>query len=107
MGLVLECGADYGTNEHFVATQLFVKKDQRQMFLTLPSNKIRFNWLTRMYNKFKKWVYGYICLMYGCELFLFTLCVVVDYFHLTYVLLCTSILRLNYVCNVLNNVIFR
>jgi hypothetical protein len=26
MKLVLECGADYGTNEHFVATQLFVNK---------------------------------------------------------------------------------
>jgi hypothetical protein len=51
--LVLECGADYGTNEHFVATQLFVKKDQREMFLTLPTNKIRFDWLTRMYNKFE------------------------------------------------------
>jgi hypothetical protein len=54
MDLVLECGADYGTNEHFVATQLFVKKDQREIFLTLPTNKIRFDWLTRMYNKFEK-----------------------------------------------------
>jgi hypothetical protein len=51
--LILEYGADYGTNEHFVATQLFVKKDQREMFLTLPTNKIRFDWLTRMYNKFE------------------------------------------------------
>jgi hypothetical protein len=54
MDLVLECGADYGTNEHFIATQLFVKKDQREMFLTLPTNKIRFDWLTMMYNKFEK-----------------------------------------------------
>jgi rubrerythrin len=54
MDHVLECGADYGTNEHSVATQLFVKKDQREMFLTLPTNKIRFDWLTRMYNKFEK-----------------------------------------------------
>jgi hypothetical protein len=53
MDLVLVCGADYGTNEHFVATQLFVKKDQRKMFLNLPTNKIRFDWLTRMYNKFE------------------------------------------------------
>ncbi|PUZ44844.1 hypothetical protein GQ55_8G162800 [Panicum hallii var. hallii] len=47
---VLECGADYGSNEHDIATQLFVKKDQREMFLTLPTNKIRFDWLTRRYN---------------------------------------------------------
>jgi hypothetical protein len=51
---VLECGVDYGTNEHFVATQLFVKKDQRVIFLTLPTNKFRFDWLTRIYNKFEK-----------------------------------------------------
>jgi hypothetical protein len=53
MDLVLKCGADYGSNEHFVATQLFVKKDQREMFLTIPTNKIRFDWITRMYNKFR------------------------------------------------------
>jgi hypothetical protein len=47
---VLECGADYSSNEHDIATQLFVKKDQREMFLTLPTNKIRFDWLTRRYN---------------------------------------------------------
>jgi hypothetical protein len=54
MDLILECGEDYGTNEHFVATQLFMKKDQREIFLTLPTNIIRFDWLTRMYNKFEK-----------------------------------------------------
>jgi hypothetical protein len=54
MGLILECGEDYGTNEHFVATQMFMKKDQREIFLTLPTNIIRFDWLTRMYNKFEK-----------------------------------------------------
>ncbi|PUZ71056.1 hypothetical protein GQ55_2G284100 [Panicum hallii var. hallii] len=47
---VLECGADYGSNEHDIATQLFVKKDQREIFLTLPTNKIRFDWLTKRYN---------------------------------------------------------
>jgi uncharacterized protein YlxP (DUF503 family) len=29
---VAACGARYDTNEHFVATELFVKKDQREMF---------------------------------------------------------------------------
>lgn len=28
MDLVLDCGAGYGTDEHFIATELFVKKDQ-------------------------------------------------------------------------------
>jgi hypothetical protein len=30
MDLVLECGADYGTNDNFVATQLFVKKTREK-----------------------------------------------------------------------------
>jgi hypothetical protein len=53
MDLALECGADYSSDEHFIATQLFVKKDQREMLLTLPTNKIRFDWLTRMYSKYE------------------------------------------------------
>nr|TKW09620.1 hypothetical protein SEVIR_6G115200v2 [Setaria viridis] len=50
MDLVLECGAGYDTDEHYIATELFVKKDQREMFMTLPTNEIRFNWLRRKYN---------------------------------------------------------
>jgi len=50
MELVLDCGADYGTDEHYIATELFVKKDQRDMFLTLPTREIRFNWLRRKYH---------------------------------------------------------
>ncbi len=50
MDLVLDCGAEYDTNEHFIATELFVKKDQREMFMTLPTKEIRFNWLRRKYN---------------------------------------------------------
>lgn len=45
---VVACGAGYETNEHFIATELFVKKDQREMFMTLPTDN-RFNWLTRKY----------------------------------------------------------
>jgi hypothetical protein len=40
----------YGTNEHYIATELFVKKDQREMFMTFPTNEIRFNWLRTKYN---------------------------------------------------------
>lgn len=45
MDLVLECGAGYDIDEHYIATELFVK-DQGEMFMTLP----RFNWLRRKYN---------------------------------------------------------
>jgi hypothetical protein len=48
MKQVLSCGATYDSNEHFIATELFVNKQQREMFMTLPSNH-RFNWLTRRY----------------------------------------------------------
>ncbi|PUZ56890.1 hypothetical protein GQ55_5G380700 [Panicum hallii var. hallii] len=50
MDVVLDCGAQYGSNEHDIATQLFAKKKQREMFLTLPTREIRLNWLTRRYN---------------------------------------------------------
>ena len=50
MDLILDCGADYGTDDHYIATELFVKKDQRDMFLTLPTREIRFNWLRRKYH---------------------------------------------------------
>jgi hypothetical protein len=38
----------------FCCYPIVYKKDQREMFLTLPTNKIRFDWLTKMYNKFEK-----------------------------------------------------
>ncbi|XP_022681842.1 zinc finger CCCH domain-containing protein 43-like [Setaria italica] len=50
MDLVLDCGAGYDTDEHFIATEFFVKKDQRDMFMTLPTKDIRFGWLTRKFN---------------------------------------------------------
>lgn len=31
MEQMLACGANYGSNEHFIATKLFVKKEQREM----------------------------------------------------------------------------
>lgn len=43
MEAVLECGAGYDTNEHYIATELFVKKDQREMFMTLPTKEIKLN----------------------------------------------------------------
>jgi hypothetical protein len=50
MAVVLECGAGYDTDEHYISTELCVKKEQREMFMTIPTNGIRFNWLRRKYN---------------------------------------------------------
>lgn len=33
---VIACGAIYESDQHFIASELFVKKDQREMFMTLP-----------------------------------------------------------------------
>lgn len=49
MDLVVACGAAVGSNEHYVASKLFVKKEQREMFMTIPNDK-RFDWLHRNYN---------------------------------------------------------
>ena len=46
MALVKECGAVPGTKEHFIASQVFVKRAEREMFMTLDTPEERFNWLT-------------------------------------------------------------
>ena len=46
MALVKECGAAPGTKEHFIASQVFVKWAEREMFMTLDTPEERFNWLT-------------------------------------------------------------
>ncbi|GJN31939.1 hypothetical protein PR202_gb20401 [Eleusine coracana subsp. coracana] len=46
---VVSCGAEVDSNEHFIATELFVKKEQGEIFMTLSSES-RKNWLTRKYN---------------------------------------------------------
>ena len=43
MEVVIACGAGYDSNEHYIASKLFVKKEQMEMFMTLPINEIRFN----------------------------------------------------------------
>lgn len=50
MTLVCGCGAACGSNEHFIATELFVKREQREMFLTISTAKDRLEWLRRKYN---------------------------------------------------------
>ena len=50
MDHVKDCGAAYGSDEHDIATQLFVKKEHREMFMTLPTREIRLNWLRKRHN---------------------------------------------------------
>lgn len=47
MALVKSCGATPGTNEHFIATLVFTKRPEREMFMTLDTPEERFDWLTR------------------------------------------------------------
>ncbi|KAM0859873.1 hypothetical protein ACQ4PT_046910 [Festuca glaucescens] len=49
MDLVVECGEVIGSDEHFIATELFVKKEQREMFLHMQGLEDRLNWLKRKY----------------------------------------------------------
>lgn len=54
MNEVLACGATEGSDEHFIATELFVKRDQREMFLHMSVTS-RLGWLRRKYdNKYPK-----------------------------------------------------
>jgi hypothetical protein len=45
MTIVKECGAAPGTNEFFIASELFTKKPEREMFMTLDTLQERFEWL--------------------------------------------------------------
>jgi hypothetical protein len=46
MDQVLACGVNYGSNEYFIATELFINKQQREMFMIMPSND-RMEWLAK------------------------------------------------------------
>ncbi|WVZ84859.1 hypothetical protein U9M48_031840 [Paspalum notatum var. saurae] len=35
MELVVACGAAIGSNEHFIASKLFINREQREIFMTL------------------------------------------------------------------------
>ena len=47
LGLVLEDGAEEGSDEHYYATQLLKKKENRDVFVTLKTPAGRMNWLRR------------------------------------------------------------
>ena len=48
MELVVDDGVEEGTDEHFIATQLFVRPEYREMFLTLKTPRGRLGWLKKM-----------------------------------------------------------
>jgi hypothetical protein len=45
--LVIEAGAEEGSDEHFYATQLLIKKEYRDVFLTLKKLGGKLTWLRR------------------------------------------------------------
>ncbi|KAI5008110.1 hypothetical protein ZWY2020_009158 [Hordeum vulgare] len=49
MDMVIACGANEGSDEHFIATELFVKRDQREMFLHMNVAS-GLGWLRRKYD---------------------------------------------------------
>ncbi|CAM0955438.1 unnamed protein product [Alopecurus aequalis] len=54
MDEVVACGAQDGSDEYFIATELFIKREQREMFLHM-SVASRLGWLRRKYdNKYPK-----------------------------------------------------
>uniref|UniRef100_J3MEK2 MIF4G domain-containing protein n=1 Tax=Oryza brachyantha TaxID=4533 RepID=J3MEK2_ORYBR len=48
MEMVVDAGANEGSDEHFIATMLFVKPEYREIFLTLTTPRVRLGWLKRM-----------------------------------------------------------
>jgi hypothetical protein len=54
MRLTVESGAIEGSDEHFMATKLFVKAENRDVFLTLTTKEGRLNWLKRWCEEKKK-----------------------------------------------------
>ena len=49
MDAVIECGADEGGDEHYIATQLMDKRENREIFMHM-SVGARLGWLRRQYN---------------------------------------------------------
>ena len=54
MNLAKESRAAEGSDEHFMATKLFVKAENGAIFLTFETNEGRLNWLKRCYAERKK-----------------------------------------------------
>jgi DNA-directed RNA polymerase len=51
---VIKDGAEEGSDEHYYATQLLIKKEYRDVFITLKTSNGRLNWLRRTWADSKK-----------------------------------------------------
>ncbi|KAE8817196.1 Zinc finger CCCH domain-containing protein 43 [Hordeum vulgare] len=51
---VVMCGAKEGSDEHYIATKLFAKLENRAFFRTFKTNDGKMNWLRRMYEDRRK-----------------------------------------------------
>ena len=54
MDQVVNAGAREGSDEHFMASQLFVKRENRAVFRSIKSNEGKVAWLKRMYEERKR-----------------------------------------------------
>lgn len=52
--LAVRCGAAEGSDEHYIATKLFIKQQYRAVFRSFETNEGRLSWLRRMYEDRKK-----------------------------------------------------
>ena len=55
MDVAIQAGVVPGSDEHFIATRLFTKLENREVFVTMKTNEVKMNWLRRMFDlKMKK-----------------------------------------------------
>ncbi|KAG8089017.1 hypothetical protein GUJ93_ZPchr0011g28547 [Zizania palustris] len=52
--MVVKCGAKEGSDEHYIATKLFIKQEYRVVFRSFETEEGRIAWLKRMYENRKK-----------------------------------------------------
>jgi hypothetical protein len=75
LSIVKECGAAPGTKEFFIASELFTKRTEREMFMTLDTPQECFEWRT-MKHFVKYSHYKASCMLYPlfmlCELIIFS-----------------------------------
>ena len=55
MDVAIQAGVVPGSDEHFIATRLFTKLENREVFVTMKTDEVKMNWLRRMFDlKMKK-----------------------------------------------------
>lgn len=52
--MAVRCGAKEGSDEHYIATKLFIKQEYRAVFRSFETDEGRVAWLKRMYEDRKK-----------------------------------------------------